>query len=234
MTNPMLNLRTVMEDQMLLLHKKSHKTSPKWVPARITFQVSPALYIVNLLDATTRKVGINNIITIKPDSSEHHPEITRLQGNHLEMDVEIPSSNTAVKDSVCLRESLPIVLRKPTRTIAWENHILRNKSIIVDLFHGQLKSKVTCTVCGHESVRFDPFNYLSLPLPMESFIHIQVIVIRLDGSIPVKYGLRLNVDEKYSSLKNALSPLCGKSPQLLKLAEVAAAQIKVKHTNVDQ
>nr|CAD7196013.1 unnamed protein product [Timema douglasi] len=142
------------------------------------------------------------------------------------MDVAIPSSNTSVKDSVCLRDSLPIVLRKPTRTIAWENHILRNKSIIVDLFHGQLKSKVTCTVCGHESVRFDPFNYLSLPLPMESFIHIQVIVIRLDGSIPVKYGLRLNVDEKYSSLKNALSPLCGKSPQLLKLAEVAAAQIK--------
>jgi ubiquitin carboxyl-terminal hydrolase 6/32 len=25
---------------------------------------------------------------------------------------------------------------------AWENHIIRNKSIIVDLFHGQLKSKV--------------------------------------------------------------------------------------------
>ena len=25
---------------------------------------------------------------------------------------------------------------------AWENHSLRNKSIIVDLFHGQLKSKV--------------------------------------------------------------------------------------------
>ena len=26
-------------------------------------------------------------------------------------------------------------------------HLLRNKSIIVDLFHGQLKSKVTCRVC---------------------------------------------------------------------------------------
>ena len=58
---------------------------------------------------------------------------------------------------------------------AWENHILRNKSIIVDLFHGQLKSKVTCKTCGHESVTFDPFNYLSLPLPMESYIYIQCI-----------------------------------------------------------
>jgi len=52
---------------------------------------------------------------------------------------------------------------------------VRNKSIVVDLFHGQLKSKVTCKKCGHESVRFDPFNYLSLPLPMESYVCLQVI-----------------------------------------------------------
>lgn len=58
---------------------------------------------------------------------------------------------------------------------AWENHVLRNKSIIVDLFHGQLKSKVTCKVCGHESVRFDPFTYLSLPLPMESSVRIEIV-----------------------------------------------------------
>ena len=57
---------------------------------------------------------------------------------------------------------------------AWENHILRNKSIVVDLFHGQLKSKVTCRQCGHESVRFDPFNVLSLPLPMENFTHMEI------------------------------------------------------------
>ena len=32
-----------------------------------------------------------------------------------------------------------------------------------------------CQVCGHESVRFDPFTFLSLPLPMESSIHIEII-----------------------------------------------------------
>jgi hypothetical protein len=52
-------------------------------------------------------------------------------------------------------------------------------------------------------------------------------VIRLDGSIPVKYGLRLNMDEKYSSVKSALSNLCGVPAHLLRLAEVTAAQIKV-------
>ena len=79
--------------------------------------------------------------------------------------------------------------------------------MIVDLYHGQLKSKVTCKVCGHESVKFDPFTYLSLPLPMESSIHLEVIVIRQNGSVPVKYGLTLDMEAKYSDIKPRLSRL---------------------------
>jgi ubiquitin carboxyl-terminal hydrolase 4/11/15 len=29
----------------------------------------------------------------------------------------------------------------------WDNHIARNKSIIVDLMYGQVKSTVTCLTC---------------------------------------------------------------------------------------
>lgn len=54
-----------------------------------------------------------------------------------------------------------------------------------------------------------------------------VIVIRLDGSVPVKYGLRLNIDEKYGLLKSQLSALCGIPPFLIKVAELSGAQIKV-------
>eukprot|EP00061_Rhincodon_typus_P015795 g43682.t1 len=88
---------------------------------------------------------------------------------------------------------------------AWENHLRRNKSIVVDLFHGQLKSQVKCKTCGHISVRFDPFNFLSLPLPMDSYMHLEITVIKLDGSTPVRYGLRLNMDEKYTGLKKQLN-----------------------------
>ncbi|KAG8122653.1 putative Ubiquitin carboxyl-terminal hydrolase 32 isoform X1 protein [Naja naja] len=87
---------------------------------------------------------------------------------------------------------------------AWENHLRRNRSIVVDLFHGQLRSQVKCKTCGHISVRFDPFNFLSLPLPMDSYMHIEIIVTKLDGTTPVRYGLRLNMDEKYSDLKKHL------------------------------
>ncbi|CAB3376870.1 Hypothetical predicted protein [Cloeon dipterum] len=117
---------------------------------------------------------------------------------------------------------------------AWENHILRNKSIVVDLFHGQLKSKVMCRVCGHESVRFDPFNYLSLPLPMESCVHLEVIVVKLDGTVPVKYGMRLNTDSKYSAVKEHLCQLMGIPSCKLSLAEVASAQLKMTFSDADK
>ncbi|XP_022251040.1 ubiquitin carboxyl-terminal hydrolase 32-like [Limulus polyphemus] len=109
---------------------------------------------------------------------------------------------------------------------AWENHVVRNRSIIVDLFHGQLQSTVTCKVCGHISVRFDPFNYLSLPLPMESSVHLEIVLIKLDGGVPWRYGLRLNHGDKYSSLKQQLSDLCHISPQQLLIAEVSNCVIK--------
>ncbi|KAF1765351.1 hypothetical protein GCK72_005303 [Caenorhabditis remanei] len=48
---------------------------------------------------------------------------------------------------------------------AWKNHILRNDSIFVDLFHGQLKSHVQCPNCDRVSITFDPFVYLPVPFP---------------------------------------------------------------------
>jgi len=48
---------------------------------------------------------------------------------------------------------------------AWRRYLRRDDSNIVDLFVGQLKSTLQCTVCGHCSVTFDPFWDLSLPIP---------------------------------------------------------------------
>ncbi|XP_059483511.1 ubiquitin carboxyl-terminal hydrolase 2-like isoform X5 [Neocloeon triangulifer] len=48
---------------------------------------------------------------------------------------------------------------------AWKRYLRRDDSKIVDIFVGQLKSTLRCTVCGHCSVTFDPFWDLSLPIP---------------------------------------------------------------------
>ena len=47
----------------------------------------------------------------------------------------------------------------------WKNHIERENSIIVDLFHGQFKSVVKCPECDRVSTIYDPFMNLGLPIP---------------------------------------------------------------------
>lgn len=48
--------------------------------------------------------------------------------------------------------------------LSWMRYLQRGKSFLVDLMQGQLRSKVTCTVCKYESKRFEPFLYLSVPV----------------------------------------------------------------------
>lgn len=63
---------------------------------------------------------------------------------------------------------------------AWDNHKKRNDSIIVDHFQGQYKSRVQCPDCGKISVTFDPFMYLSVPLPIVNTKQVVVTVVFLD------------------------------------------------------
>mmetsp|Transcript_90094 Transcript_90094/g.160448 ORF Transcript_90094/g.160448 Transcript_90094/m.160448 type:complete len:552 (-) Transcript_90094:61-1716(-) len=48
--------------------------------------------------------------------------------------------------------------------LAWLRHLERERSFLVDLLQGQLRSTLTCRTCGHTSRRYDPFLYLSLPV----------------------------------------------------------------------
>jgi len=46
----------------------------------------------------------------------------------------------------------------------WKNYLRRNKSLIVDMFQGQIRNTCKCLKCGHVNIRFEPFMYLSLPI----------------------------------------------------------------------
>ncbi|KAK3920129.1 Ubiquitin carboxyl-terminal hydrolase 2, partial [Frankliniella fusca] len=48
---------------------------------------------------------------------------------------------------------------------SWRRYLRIDNSSVLDVFVGQLKSTLKCTVCGHCSVTFDPFWDLSLPIP---------------------------------------------------------------------
>ena len=50
---------------------------------------------------------------------------------------------------------------------SWERFLRLDNSKFVDLFVGQLKSTLRCTVCGYTSSSFDPFWDLSLSIPVK-------------------------------------------------------------------
>eukprot|EP00795_Rhopilema_esculentum_P015115 gene15115-6296_t len=108
---------------------------------------------------------------------------------------------------------------------AWENHRKRNQSIIVDLFQGQLKSQVRCLACGNSSVRFDPYTFLSLPIPMENSLHLEITVFTLNGTSPVRYGLLLCNEATVKTLKLRLGELSGIPCDQLVIAETFGAVI---------
>ncbi|KAI8372393.1 hypothetical protein BD560DRAFT_394819 [Blakeslea trispora] len=65
---------------------------------------------------------------------------------------------------------------------SWDYHKARNDSIIVDLFQGQFKSKLVCNECTNVSVTFDPFMYLSLPLPINKKSKTTIVYVPYDPS----------------------------------------------------
>ena len=67
------------------------------------------------------------------------------------------STDEMVNDPVALREMADK---------CWEIYKKRNDSVITDLFAGMYKSTVVCPVCDKVSIIFDPFNNLTLQLPI--------------------------------------------------------------------
>ncbi|KAG1177011.1 hypothetical protein G6F70_002120 [Rhizopus microsporus] len=49
--------------------------------------------------------------------------------------------------------------------LAWEKYTSRHTSIVVSLFQGQYRSRLTCLTCKHTSSTYSPFMSLSLPIP---------------------------------------------------------------------
>ena len=47
---------------------------------------------------------------------------------------------------------------------SWRRHLLRHDSVIVDHCQGMHRSHVTCPICGRESIKFDVYSSLSVPL----------------------------------------------------------------------
>ncbi|KAK9668450.1 hypothetical protein RND81_13G061300 [Saponaria officinalis] len=104
----------------------------------------------------------------------------------------------------------------------WKNHKARNDSIIVDTCQGQYKSTLVCPVCDNISITFDPFMYLTLPLPSMVNRTMTVTVLHGDGSrLPMPYTVSVSKNGFCRDLTQALcTECCLRHDESLLLAEV--------------
>uniref|UniRef100_A0A8C1X5F7 Ubiquitin carboxyl-terminal hydrolase n=1 Tax=Cyprinus carpio TaxID=7962 RepID=A0A8C1X5F7_CYPCA len=104
---------------------------------------------------------------------------------------------------------------------AWRNHLRRNDSVIVDTFHGLFKSTLVCPQCNKVSVTFDPFCYLSVPLPVSKERVMEVFYVSLDPTAkPTQYRLIVPKAGRVIDLCAALSQATGIPPSQMAVADV--------------
>uniref|UniRef100_A0A665UCT4 ubiquitinyl hydrolase 1 n=1 Tax=Echeneis naucrates TaxID=173247 RepID=A0A665UCT4_ECHNA len=104
---------------------------------------------------------------------------------------------------------------------AWRNHRRRNDSVIVDTFHGLFKSTLVCPECHKVSVTFDPFCYLSIPLPVSKERVMEVFFVSLDPHAkPVQHRVVVPKAGKVSDLCLALSEMTAVPPTQMVVADV--------------
>lgn len=101
----------------------------------------------------------------------------------------------------------------------WEMYKMRNNSIIVDLLQGQYKSKLKCPTCQRTSITFDPFMYLTVPLPTEKFKIQPVTFVKGDGTIK-KYGIKVSKNGDVADLKIKIGSQFDVDPKWLVCADV--------------
>jgi ubiquitin C-terminal hydrolase len=109
-------------------------------------------------------------------------------------------------------------------TEAWEGHLKRNQSVIVDHFQGQLKSTLICPECNNISITFDPFMYLSLPLPVLTTRIIRISVVSLKDQVRV-FNVKVEKKAKIGELKEKVGQIAGIVADRLLLADIYHGRI---------
>jgi ubiquitin C-terminal hydrolase len=105
---------------------------------------------------------------------------------------------------------------------AWERHLLRNRSEIVSLFHGQMRSRLVCPSCAQVSVTFDPFSVLSLPLPRSGTRGVQVtyVPLKVAGKSVEQLTVQVNRAGTVRDLCEEVGKAVGAKPERLFVAEL--------------
>ncbi|KAM3068068.1 hypothetical protein ACMFMG_011116 [Clarireedia jacksonii] len=100
----------------------------------------------------------------------------------------------------------------------WSITKQRDDSVIADLFTGMYKSTLVCPVCDKVSITFDPFNNLTLQLPIENSWSHTVFYFPLSDK-PVQIVVDINKNASIKAMKEFVSKRVGVPVERLMIAE---------------
>ena len=86
----------------------------------------------------------------------------------------------------------------------WEITKKRDDSVIADLFTGMYKSTLVCPICAKVSITFDPFNNVSLTLPVENSWSHSVYFFPLNDK-PIMINVDIDKQATILAMKHYLS-----------------------------
>jgi ubiquitin carboxyl-terminal hydrolase 4/11/15 len=100
----------------------------------------------------------------------------------------------------------------------WDITKKRDDSVIADLFTGMYKSTLVCPVCSKVSITFDPFNNLTLQLPIENSWSHEIVYYPLNDR-PIKISVDIDKNASILAMKQFVSKRVGVPVKRLFAAE---------------
>jgi hypothetical protein len=101
----------------------------------------------------------------------------------------------------------PAAIREMAAKV-WDITKKRDDSVIADLFTGMYKSTLVCPVCDKVSITFDPFNNLTLPLPVANVWSRPVKFYPLNAP-PVEIVVDIDKNSSIKTMKQYISVRLG-------------------------
>jgi ubiquitin carboxyl-terminal hydrolase 4/11/15 len=113
----------------------------------------------------------------------------------------------------------------------WEIYKARSDSVITDLFGGMYKSTVVCPVCDKVSIIFDPFNNLTLQIPVENLWTKEIFYFPLYQR-PIRVGVDIDKNSSIFALKQYVATRMKSDPKKLIMAEIYKFKVYKMFSNI--
>lgn len=114
----------------------------------------------------------------------------------------------------------------------WDITKKRDDSVIADLFTGMYKSTLVCPVCSKISITFDPFNNLTLQLPIENNWQHDIYFLPLNDK-PILISVDIDKQASISTMKEYISKKTGVEVGKLFVGEEFKSKIYKTFNNFD-